>query len=226
MWVGVIGCVVWCVWWVGGGRKLDTVNASAVGVLHDKLVSNRRVEVLANWFAQLLPPRIRLLDVGCGDGLISAILRSKRPDISVQGIDVLPRQQTHIKVEMFDGLHFPAANASFDVVLFSDVLHHTADPTILLREASRVAARHVLIKDHYREGFAANTRLRFMDWVGNARFGVALPYNYWTERQWHEAWQDTALRPEQLVTRLGLYPKPADWIFGAKLHFIALLKRS
>ena len=102
-------------------------------------------------------------------------------------------------------VNFPAANASFDVVLFSDVLHHTADPTILLREASRVAARHVLIKDHYREGFAANTRLRFMDWVGNARFGVALPYNYWTERQWHEAWQDTALRPDKLVSEDGLY---------------------
>jgi SAM-dependent methyltransferase len=202
------------------------LNQSAVGALHNKLVSNRRVEVLAKWFGELLPPRVRVLDVGCGDGLISAVLQSKRPDISVRGIDVLPRAQTHIPVEMFDGTHFPVADASFDVVLFSDVLHHTADPTILLREASRVATRHVLIKDHYREGFAANTRLRFMDWVGNARFGVSLPYNYWTKRQWEHAWQEIGLQPEQLVTKLGLYARPADWIFGAKLHFIALLKRT
>lgn len=174
----------------------------------------------------MLPADARVLDVGCGDGLISALLQSKRPDLGVQGIDVLPRARTHIPVELFDGFHFPYADESFDVVLFSDVLHHAIDPTILLHEARRVAARHVLIKDHYREGFAANARLRFMDWVGNARFGVALPYNYWTERQWRSAWQQIGLEPEHLVTKLGLYPKAADWIFGAKLHFIALLRRT
>jgi SAM-dependent methyltransferase len=206
--------------------KSDTLSASAVGLLHTKLVSSRRVEVLANWFAKLLPSEVRVLDVGCGDGLISALLQQRRPDIAVQGIDVLPRAHTHIPVEIFDGSSIPFASASFDVVLFSDVLHHTADATILLREARRTAKQHVLIKDHFREGLAANARLRFMDWVGNSRFGVALPYNYWTRRQWNVAWQQIGLQPEHLVTNLGLYPKPADWIFGAQLHFIALLKRT
>jgi len=211
---------------LAANTKSNTLGASAVGVLHDRLVWNRRVEVLAEWFARLLPSGVQVLDVGCGDGLISAVLRSRRSDIHVQGVDVLRREQTHIPVEMFDGLHLPFATASFDVVLFSDVLHHTVDPTILLYEAHRVARRYVLIKDHYREGLAANARLRFMDWVGNARFGVALPYNYWTEQQWHSAWRKIGLQPEQIVTKLGLYPKPADWVFGAKLHFIALLQKA
>jgi ubiquinone/menaquinone biosynthesis C-methylase UbiE len=202
------------------------VSACAVGALHDRFVSNRRVEVLANWFAKLLPAGVHVLDVGCGDGLISAVLRKKRPDIIVQGIDVLPRTQTHIPVEIFDGSCLPFGDASFDVVLFSDVLHHTADANILLCEARRVAKRHVLLKDHFREGLGAHLRLRFMDWVGNARFGVALPYNYWTRRQWYTAWQKIALEPEHLVTKLGLYPRPADWVFGARLHFIALLRRT
>jgi SAM-dependent methyltransferase len=197
-----------------------------VGLLHEKLVFGRRVRILSDWFARLAPRRVRVLDVGCGDGLISALIGSKRPDIEIVGVDVLPREHSHIPVQMFDGTRIPFADRSFDLVLFSDVLHHTKDPRILLQEAQRVASKHVLIKDHYREGVLANARLRFMDWVGNARFGVALPYNYWTERQWHAAWRELGLQPERLVTSLGLYPKPADWIFGANLHFIALLQRT
>jgi SAM-dependent methyltransferase len=206
--------------------KSSAPTESVVGVMHNSLVLNRRVRVLADWFAELIPPRTRVLDVGCGDGQLSAALQARRHDIEVQGIDVLPRKTTHIPVKMFDGTHFPCRDESFDVVLFSDVLHHTSDPTILLREARRVASRSVIIKDHYREGLAANTRLRFMDWVGNARFGVPLPYNYWTEQQWHAAWSYVGLHPERLLTSLHLYPKAADWIFGAKLHFITVLHRS
>lgn len=199
--------------------------AGAVGLLHNRLVMNRRVEVLTSWFAKMLPPSVSVLDVGCGDGAVSALLQARRPDIRVRGIDVLPRAETHIPVDLFDGVHFPFEDESFDVAMFSDVLHHTEDPNVLLREARRVAAGHVLIKDHYKKGLAAGARLRFMDWVGNARYGVALPYNYWTEPQWKAAWQNAGLAPERMVTSLGLYSIPANWIFGAHLHFITLLKR-
>lgn len=168
----------------------------------------------------------RVLDIGCGDGLLSATLRSQRPDLDIRGIDVLPRNRTHIPVEMFDGSTIPFGDGSFDAVLFSDVLHHTENPATLQREAWRVASQWVLIKDHYRKGLAATERLRFMDWAGNARFGVALPYLYWTESQWQEAWKDIGLEPEELITRLGLYPPPANWVFGAQLHFMARLRKA
>jgi len=199
---------------------------STVGRLHETLVSNRRVEVLASWFARLAPKDALILDVGCGDGLLSAALRAKRPDLKLRGIDVLPRNRVHIPVEMFDGIRIPFEDDSFDAVLFSDVLHHTEDPGVLLREAHRVARRCVLIKDHFREGLAAYQRLRLMDWVGNARFGVALPYNYWSESQWQQAWREVGLEPEESVTRLGLYPPPANWIFGGRLHFVARLAKA
>ena len=198
---------------------------SAVGTLHDRLVFRRRVDTLASWFAQLAPKNARILDVGAGSGLLASMISGKRPDISIRGLDVLPREQSHIPVQIFDGRKIPFENGTFDIVLFVDVLHHTDDPTILLREAARVASSGVLIKDHFRKGFAARERLRFMDWVGNARFGVALPYNYWTEEQWYGAWQKIGLRPAQLVTDLKLYPALADRIFGAQLHFIAELKK-
>ncbi len=195
------------------------------GTLHDRLVISRRVEVLASWFAQLAPRGARILDVGCGDGLLSATICSKRPDLDFRGLDVLPRDHAHIPVEIFNGSRIPFADASFDAVLFSDVLHHTNDPAVLLREAWRVAAQCVLIKDHYRKGIAATQRLRFMDWVGNARFGVALPYNYWAESQWQKAWHEIGLERDEMITQLGLYPAAANWLFGAQLHFMVRLKK-
>lgn len=196
-----------------------------VGAFHNHLVRSRRVETLASWFGQLAPNGSRILDVGCGDGSLCAILSSKRPDLKLVGIDVLPRKRSHIPVTLFDGSQIPFEQNSFDAVLLSDVLHHTDDPVVLLREAWRVTSQWVLLKDVSCKGFAAAQRLRFMDWVGNARFGVALPYNFWVEEEWREAWQRVGLQPEELVTRLGLYPRPADWIFGAQLHFVARLKK-
>jgi hypothetical protein len=39
-----------------------------------------------------------------------------------------------------------------------------------------------LIKDHTLNGFLAGLTLRFMDWVGNACYGIALPYHYWSQQ--------------------------------------------
>ena len=206
-------------------RFLGGLPVDAIGTLHDRLVINRRVDILSSWFARLAPSSLQILDVGCGDGLLAATLCAKRPDLNIRGLDALARENTHTPVSVFDGCRIPFNDDSFDAVLFSDVLHHTSDPALLLREAKRVARQWLLIKDHYRKGLGAAQRLRFMDWVGNARFGVALPYNYWSENQWQQAWQQIGLQPEELVTRLRLYPAPADWIFGAQLHFLVRLRK-
>jgi SAM-dependent methyltransferase len=122
-------------------------------------------------------------------------------------------------------VRIPYADNSFDVVLFVDVLHHTRNPQVLLDEAARVARRCVIIKDHNSDGFLAAATLRFMDWVGNARYGVALPYNYLSAAEWGTAYDRAGLMPAECQTRLGLYPFWANWLFGRGLHSIVLLRR-
>jgi hypothetical protein len=107
--------------------------------------------------------------------------------------------------------------------MFVDVLHHTDDATILLNEARRVARKSVILKDHTMDGLLAYQALRFMDWVGNAHHGVALPYSYWPERRWHEAFAEVGLQLTHWDARIPLYPFPASLIFGRGLHFIAAL---
>lgn len=196
---------------------------SLIARIHGSYVHQRRVRVLRDHLAALIPPNARALDVGCGDGLLAHLILQKRPDLELRGIDILVREQTHIPVDGFDGLVIPHADASFDVVMFVDVLHHTQDPMVLLREAVRVARQAIVIKDHTRNGLLAGFTLRLLDWVGNARHGVVLPYNYWPHQRWCEAFATLALTVGVWKKDLSLYPRPANWVFGRSLHFIARL---
>jgi len=194
-----------------------------VGSLHGELVHSRRVNVLASHLAPLLPPGAQVVDVGCGDGQLARLIQEQRPDCSLSGYDVLVREHTQVPVQAFDGQRLPLADGSVDVVMFVDVLHHTVDPLVLLAEARRVARQAVVFKDHTRDGLLAGPTLRFMDWVGNAPHGVALPYNYWPERRWKQAFEQLGLAVDHWESRLGLYPAPASWLFERKLHFVARL---
>lgn len=191
-----------------------------IGSAHEKFVHSRRVRVLAERLAALIPHGARVLDVGCGDGTADRLILDRRPDLSIEGIEVLVRDATKVPVRPFDGTSIPYPDASFDLVMFVDVLHHTDDPMILLREAARVG-RMILIKDHFREGLLARPTLRLMDWVGNAHHGVALPYNYWSRPQWTTAFDRLGLKIGAINETLGLYPAPASWVFERGLHFIA-----
>lgn len=192
--------------------------------VHSLGVHERRIGVLARALVELLPQDARLLDVGCGDGQLAVLIHKMRPDVTVEGLDVLVRPHTAIPVTRYDGHTLPFPDDSFDAVMMVDVLHHAEDATAVLAEARRVARQVVLIKDHLRDGLLANDTLRFMDWVGNARHGVALPYNYWSEREWRAAFERVGLSVEAWKTRLGLYPWPASMLFDRSLHFVARLR--
>ncbi len=189
--------------------------------LHQHFVFPRRVRVLSERLAKLLPPHASVLDVGCGDGEISQSIHDQRPDLRIEGLEVLLRGAPRIRVSQFDGRNIPFPDKSFHVVMFVDVLHHADDPAQLLREAARVASESVVLKDHAAEGVLAFSTLRFLDWVGNARHGVALPYDYWKPSQWREELQKAGLSASQWETSLHLYPWPASMLFDRSLHFIA-----
>lgn len=193
------------------------------GRLHTKYVHSRRVRVLRDSLSELIPSNSTVLDVGCGDGLISRLIMDQRPDVQLSGIDVLVRGETRISVSNFNGREIPFPDKSFDAVMFVDVLHHTDDPRILLREATRVARKFILIKDHRRNGLLAGPTLRLMDWVGNAHHGVALPYNYWPHDRWKQGFSELNLKVNDWKQDLQLYPLMANWVFGRSLHFVARL---
>lgn len=194
-----------------------------LGAAHHVGVHGRRVRALASAIGPLVASDQSLLDVGCGDGRLTALLAQQNPGLRASGLDVLVRPGAAIDVQPFDGLHLPVPDKSVDCVLLVDVLHHADDPLALLAEAVRVARCGVVIKDHRQSRPAARATLRLMDWVGNRAHGVALPYNYWTMPQWHAAWRQLGVTPAHFQTRLGMYPWPAGWLFETGLHFLTRL---
>jgi SAM-dependent methyltransferase len=193
---------------------------SVIDVLHGRLIFGRRVDRLADALSARLPENATVLDIGCGDGSIARAILERRPDVAMNGVDVLVRADTRIPVTGYDGSTLPFADRSFDAACLVDVAHHTDDPQRLLAEAARVACERVLVKDHVADGVLADPTLRVMDWVGNARHGVKLPYNYQTRAEWLGLLERAGLSVRSWETDLALYPAPLSAIFGRNLHVL------
>ncbi|SRR6266540_856893 len=194
-----------------------------IAMLHQRVAFNQRRRRLSSLLSEALAPYTRVLDVGCGDGQISRNLMRLNPGLEITGIDVLVRPAPAIPVIKYDGSRLPFDDDSFEAVMMVDVMHHTPDPTVLLAEARRVASELVVVKDHCRDGLLADSTLRLMDWVGNHRHGVALPYTYWPRARWEQSCADVGLTICSWQSRLDMYAPPLRPLFERKLHFMSLL---
>jgi len=94
----------------------------------------------------------KILDLGCGSGIVGKSFQ-KFFQAEVIGVDVQDNRIYPIPFELIDGKKLPFPEKSFDVVLISYVLHHSEDPTLLLKEAKRVARDKIVIYEDLPEGF-------------------------------------------------------------------------
>jgi len=91
-----------------------------------------------------LPDKGRLLDVGCGWGLTTAVIAASRPGLSVTGLDISeakswgPLQKYGATFQSYDSRTFPFEDNTFDYCLAFGVIEHTEDEVKFLREISRV----------------------------------------------------------------------------------------
>ena len=89
--------------------------------------------------------RIRVLDVGCGGGLLTNELAGAGMDctgldVSAEALEVGRRQPGGERVNWVVGSaeRLPFASGGFDVVCLMDVLEHVDDPREALKEATRM----------------------------------------------------------------------------------------
>ncbi len=138
--------------------------------------------------AALFPPgeRLRILDVGCGDGRLSRVFLAGGH--AVVGLDANPTALAAARAAGIEAVAgdaerpWPVDAASFDVVLLLDVLEHTVDHAAVLREARRALRTQGCLLLAYPNHFDLRNRLEMLAGRGivhwsHRRYG-ALPWEY------------------------------------------------
>ena len=111
----------------------------------------------------------RVLDVGCGTGVLQAALREREPGLALIGVDVsaamlaraADRLGAQVTLCQAPAEQLPFDEATFDVVVSASSLHHWPDPARGLAEMARVlkASGLFVLTDWCRESWP----MRLMD---------------------------------------------------------------
>jgi methionine biosynthesis protein MetW len=130
--------------------------------------------------AELVPQGSRVLDLGCGDGALLALLRDER-GCSGYGVEIddakvlecVKRGVNVIQRNLDEGLGL-FRDGSFDVVLQLDTLQHLRNTSELLRETARVGRSCIVSFPNF-----AHWPNRFSVLRGRMPVTKALPYQWY-----------------------------------------------
>ncbi|MFZ4550636.1 MAG: methionine biosynthesis protein MetW [Aquabacterium sp.] len=130
--------------------------------------------------AQLIPPGSRVLDLGCGDGALLALLRDTRQctgyGVELDDNKVLACVQRGVNViqrNLEEGLSIFEDN-SFDVVLQLNTLQHLRNTEAMLRETARVGRQGIVSFPNF-----AHWPHRFSVLRGRMPVTKTLPYQWY-----------------------------------------------
>jgi 2-polyprenyl-3-methyl-5-hydroxy-6-metoxy-1,4-benzoquinol methylase len=95
-----------------------------------------------------------ILDVGCGEGVLTAQWADRLGDRRIVGIDLEDpklraewekRRRANLEYRVEDATHLSFADGEFDMATAIEVLEHVPDPERTVSEMARVAKRWVLV---------------------------------------------------------------------------------
>ena len=106
-------------------------------------------EYKARYIAAAMAPtnsRNKILDFGCGVGLLSAALKTSLPDVTLHGYDVSPESLVKIDSALLQNGRFTAEltslDSDYDAIVMASVLHHVPvnqRTDIMIELANRLA---------------------------------------------------------------------------------------
>jgi len=156
-----------------------------------------RAHLIASIYKRWFKTNAKVLDVGCGTGIVSNLLREELK-LKVTGCDIKNYLVHNIPFVKIKGDKLPFPKQSFDVVLFNDVLHHieSSKQKQVIDEALRVG-KNVFI-------FEIEPSLggRIFDVLLNKLHydDLAVPLSFRSIKDWQQIFKQISARSES--TRL------------------------
>ena len=162
-----------------------------------------RGRFIADRYAGRLAENSKVLDVGCGSGIVAAILK-ERFRLDLTGADTARRLERDLPFVLIpeDG-ELPFAERTFAAAMLNDVLHHVRDQAGLLRRTLRTADQ-VLIFEVEPAGRLLSCFDRVINWLHYG--GLPAPETYRDAAGWRRWLAETGFSGE--VEPAG---KPAWW---------------
>jgi SAM-dependent methyltransferase len=109
----------------------------------------------------------RVLEVGCGEGMVISRIASRHPGIHVDGLELdagaLARARARcpdVPLIRGDACALPVRSGSYDLVVCLEVLEHLPDPAPALEELLRVTRRGCLLSVPHEPFFRLGNLLR------------------------------------------------------------------
>lgn len=137
----------------------------------------------------------RVLDVGCGDMMISREIKKYIPNAKFIGIDVIDTSMTGECPVLYDGVTLPYPDLYFDVVYTSFVLHHCDDPVQVVSEMKRVCRGRIIIVEEIYTTQVRKYITSIYDWIVNRleSWTVNIPFNFKTDHAWRLVFKEHGL---------------------------------
>jgi SAM-dependent methyltransferase len=178
-----------------------------------------------------------LLDIGCGNGLISNLAKGRFKHIQLLDVVQYVPRALNLAFTLYTEGHPLPIEESFDTVLVLTVLHHSNDPIELLKLAWEATRKRLIIiesvvgvhnvrppvkfelaklDDDKQIAYAA-----FVDWFYNRVLhdNVPVPYNFTTPENWQSTFVKHNMRLAQTI-HLG-----QDIDIGPEYHILFVLDK-
>lgn len=102
--------------------------------------------IIANELAVKLPQKAKVLDFGCGYGDMAYLLKNRRPNLDIQGLDILTSEPWQVLTKKInvktttapDESHIPFESGSFDSIVAIGSLEHVQNEDQSLNELHRI----------------------------------------------------------------------------------------
>jgi SAM-dependent methyltransferase len=189
------------------------MTAVPTGNTYDKYATTNPIEqrMMSGFMGALdgmldaLAPR-RILEVGVGEGHVTARVRERFPDVAIVGVDLPDEelagdwQAAGLACVFGDATRLPTPDDAFDLVLAIEVLEHIPSPDAALAELARVCSGTLIASVPFEPIWRAGNmaRGRYVRDLGNTPGHV----NHWTR------WSFTRFVGQRFVVEQVKNPLP------------------